>query len=322
VPPVIQIEIAAHDAKKPDKKKNRWSYESWEEHQIKLVWRAGFIVRADMCRPNYDDGTPTLVELLSELFEHPSARLLEELNIGDLCVTDSYDYSPVIELIGKDKRPSLRRLYVADFSSENCELSWSEFGDFSGIWTACPNLEEVRIHAAQFSLGTLELPKAKTFIVETGGLEAEDVKAIASAKWPALEKLEIWFGAEEYGAGGDVELIGPILEAKGLSKVRELGLKNSEFADDICKALPGSKIAKQIEVLDLSLGVMSDAGAEALVSKAGAFPKLKKLDVSDNYLSDDGVKLLDKLGVEVEVGDQDEGDEDDGEIYRYVQVGE
>ena len=111
-------------------------------------------------------------------------------------------------------------------------------------------------------------------------------------------------------------------EAKGLPKLRHLGLKNSEIADEIAKAVAGSKILKQLETLDLSMGTLSDAGAASLAAKASGFSHLARLDVSDNYLTKPGLAAVKKLSKKVESGKQRKPYEDDEESRRYVSVGE
>ena len=93
---------------------------------------------------------------------------------------------------------------------------------------------------------------------------------------------------------------------------------NCEFTDAICHALVQSPLARQLTALDLSLGTMSDEGARALVDGAAALPALKRLDVEENYLTDEGVRALQGCGWELTAGEQDVPDED----YRYVSVGE
>jgi len=118
-------------------------------------------------------------------------------------------------------------------------------------------------------------------------------------------------------------MVTPLLEGKNIPKVTDLGLMNGEILDDICKVLPKSKIAKRLKRLDLSMGILTDAGAEALAANPKAFPKLEELNVEENYLSSAGIKLVAKLAKKVISKNQREADDfGDGELYRYVSVGE
>ncbi len=77
---------------------------------------------------------------------------------------------------------------------------------------------------------------------------------------------------------------------------------------------------KQLRTLDLSRGMMTDAGAATLVEHRAAFAQLDVLDVSDNYLSEKAIRSLGKLARRVVAKPQkdDEGDLD----MRWVSVGE
>jgi hypothetical protein len=76
-------------------------------------------------------------------------------------------------------------------------------------------------------------------------------------------------------------------------------------------------VLDKIKVLDLSMGTLTDAGAEALFSN----PKIKhldKLDLHFHYLSNQWMENLATLPVEIDLSDQQE--DDDG--YRYTAVSE
>lgn len=164
----------------------------------------------------------------------------------------------------------------------------------------------------------IDLPELREFTVETGGLPLAAVKSIANAKWPKLERLEVWFGSDNYGAEGGVEDIQPILDGKGLPNLKQLGLRNSEFTDALAQALPTAKVLPQLETLDISMGTLSDEGARALADKAAAFAHLKQLDVTENTLTDEGQSLLPKAIPHANVGNQRDYEEE----YRYSAVGE
>ena len=77
----------------------------------------------------------------------------------------------------------------------------------------------------------------------------------------------------------------------------------------IAAHLAGSKLLKQLRELDLSMGCMTDAGAAALVEFKDAFKHLDVLAVSENYLTDGGVKALKGLAKKV-VSEEQREDED------------
>lgn len=319
-PPIITQLEKSYLEREP-KKSEKWRHKSWKkEERLALSWGHGFIESLDLLKA-YNEPT-RMEDILAAILSHPSGRLLRKLKVGSLNIGDTYSYRALVDIIAKAKPLLLTELYLADFHSEQCELSWSEFGKLGPLWKAAPNLEDVTIHAGNFDLGTVNLPRARSFAVQTGGLSGRDFKSIAKATWPALEKLELWFGTANYGASTTVKMVAPLLDGKNIPKVTDLGLMNGELVDELCKLLPKAKIAKRLQRLDLSMGIMTDAGAEALAAKPKAFPKLAVLDVSDNYLTAAGLKMLKPLAKKLITGRQKTPDEWDDEIHRYVSVGE
>jgi uncharacterized protein (TIGR02996 family) len=301
--------------------KDEWAEKMAEVESCAVRWQNGWLRSAHIARGNEDDDPHALEVLVQELLGHPSARLLQELTIGPLGIYDEYDYGEVMDAIIKARPGSVRRFEIANFWTEHTELSWSYLGDVSGIYRAMPRLEQLKLRGGSMTLGTINTPSLKSFAVETGGLSADCIKSICGAKWPNLESLSVYTGDEDYGAEGDLESLAPILEGEGIGKLRHLGLMNCTFTDEICRALPSSKILGQLETLDLSLGTMSDEGAGALAQHKVAFKHLKRIDLSENFLTDKGTEALRQAELEVSLGNQKEPYDWD-EDGRYVSVGE
>src|SRR5262249_42612610 len=96
-----------------------------------------------------------------------------------------------------------------------------------------------------------------------------------------------------------------------------LGLRNSEIADDLPAVLAKSPLMKRIRVLDLSLGTLTDRGAEALLAVPG-IKKLEKLVIHHHFVSPPLLGRLQALGIEVDAGDPQPADVYGNETYRYV----
>jgi hypothetical protein len=159
-------------------------------------------------------------------------------------------------------------------------------------------------------------------VIETGGLDASVTKQVLSSSLPSLEHLELWLGAESYGATTTVEDLEPLFSGALFPRLRYLGLRDSELADAIAERIAQSPLLERIEVLDLSLGTLGDKGAEALLASP-AVRRLRKLDLHHHYMSKDVLLRLHKLGPEVDLSGAEDVDVGrDGEEYRYVAVGE
>lgn len=297
------------------------------EHRVKLDWQLGFIRSARLSHDWFAESMGDdvdLRELLVALLSLPSARLLQQLTVG--LFRDSQgqaEYGGVFAALTACRLPALRRLFVADFDyPEQIEISWTALGDVAPLYDAAPGLRELTLQGGSVTLGEIRLPELRAFEVRTGGLSRASIRSIASAHWPQLEALVIWFGDPYYGGECTLEDIGPILAGQGIARVRHLGLMNATFTDEICHALGRAQILDQLEQLDLSMGMMSDAGAASLVAARERLARLKVLDVSRNYLTEEGQRLLANLGPEVRAGQQKEPDVWEDEVHRYVSVGE
>jgi uncharacterized protein (TIGR02996 family) len=281
-----------------------------------LTWHLGFI-RAARLQGDLDEEDVTAQDLLGTLCELSSARFLQELTFGVPSYGDEVDYQPVIDaLVEHGERPGLRRLTLGDFLfPDECEMSWSSVGDVSPLFALYPRLEALELQGGSVTLGEIRLPELRRFEVRTGGLSRASIRSIAGASWPRLEELSVWFGDPYYGAEATVEDLAPILDAEGLPRLRRLGLKNANFTDELIPRLAGSRVLRQLEQLDLSMGTLTDEGAESLDEHRQAFAHLARLDLDDNQLDEQGRLVADLCG-EVNIGRQRDSDD------RYVSVGE
>ncbi|GMT99208.1 hypothetical protein KH5H1_33270 [Corallococcus caeni] len=294
--------------------------EAVSDETLKLEWHLGFIREARLGQVDYDS-TADIPDLLAELLAHPSARFLSRLTLGMASFDGENDYDDTLAVLAKAKpAPPLRSLFIGDFEfPDETEISWTQVGDLKPLYKVYPQLQELRVRGGEIGLGKIDLPELRSFTVETGGLHQGSVKDIVKAKWPKLESLEVWFGQENYGASGGVKDLKPLLDAEGVPALRKLGLRNAEFTDELCAALPKSKILAQLEELDLSMGTMSDAGAQTLAENAKAFAHLKALDVTQNFLTKEGQKAVAKVAQAVASGNQRTPYDEES---RYAAVGE
>jgi hypothetical protein len=174
-----------------------------------------------------------------------------------------------------------------------------------------------------FGVAGLALPHLDRLVIETCSLTQERLAHLLAADLPALTDLELWFGSDREGANCAVADLAPLLDGKRFASVLHLGLRNCELADELCRVLPGSKIAARLESLDLSMGTMSDEGAIALAASASRFPALQSLNVDDNFIRAAGLDALKAAFREVIAESQkDDDDSIEGEIHRYVTVSE
>jgi uncharacterized protein (TIGR02996 family) len=289
---------------------------------LELAFRHGFIVGATLQIDRDDD--IELDELTRQFLASPPARFIESLRFGLASFESDNDWAKTLRAVCESPRVAqIRALRFDAYSSEDCEISWTPYGDFSFAWPLLPALEHLHVRSgAGGTLGTIALPRLKTFIRESGGLARAEIEAIARATWPALEHLEIWFGSPDYGAEGTVADLHAILAGTGLPKLRHLGIVNCEFVPDAIPLLARSRVLPQLTSLDLSKGTMGERAADALVEHAAAFRHLAAIDVRDNFFSPEDLERIRDAVPNLIGYDQRWHEEYEEDGARYVAVGE
>ncbi len=277
---------------------------------------------------DYDaaEGGQQWTDRFATLLDHPDSSQLAGIVVGAWgeMFDNNGEAADVVEALvsARDRLTNLRAIFFGDIISEECEISWIQNTDVSLLLDAYPELEHFGVRGANgLTLGPLRHGSLRTLVVESGGLDVRVVREVAGAELPALEHLDLWLGAENYGANATVADLAPILDGSRFPRLSYLGLRDSEIADEIAQAAAAAPILERIQVLDLSLGTLSDAGAEALLASP-AVARLKKLDIHHHYCTPAVVARLEALGVELNTEDAQQADEDDGEVWRYVAVSE
>ncbi len=268
---------------------------------------------------DYDADT-SMAALLADFLDSGDASLLEALVIGSWGEAASDGPEEFLaELATRAPRlPAFKALFVGDMTYEECEISWITQGDYGPLLAAFPQLQALRIRGAT----SLVLPAAthaglRELTIECGGLPRSVCEALAQSSFPALETLELWLGADDYGFDGDIDDVRLAVDKLRTPGLRTLGLRDAQIADEVAQWLATQAWTAQLHTLDLSLGTIGDAGAQALL----ASPHLRglaRLDLSHHYISKPLQAQLRAAIPGVVLDDEQDGDEDD----RYVAVGE
>jgi hypothetical protein len=228
-------------------------------------------------------------ELFERFTENAECAAVKAVIIGAFHGDDSgQSTEEAVQLLVAARRllPNLRGIFLGDLISEENEMSWIVQSDVTPLFAAYPALEHFVVRGSgELSLGGgLQHAALKSFVIESGGLPASIIRDVAASRFPALEHLELWTGADNYGGDSSIADLQPFLVGDGWPRLNSLGLRNSEYADEIAEALLNAPILAKLDVLDLSLGVLGDRGAEALLNNTG-LSRLKKLDLHHHYMS-------------------------------------
>lgn len=266
-----------------------------------------------------------IIEMLEELSESEKAGEIEKLEIGywgeDLPENCS---DKIVEFLieKKDIFSNIKSIFFADIDSEENEISWIELCDMGVLINSYPKLEEFTVKGSNgLRFEKLKHTNLKKLTVICGGLGSDTIDDIINAELPNLEHLELYLGVEDYGFNGNVEDVLPIINGELFPKLRYLGLKDSEIQDEIAEAIAESVVLDKIDVLDLSMGTLTDKGGEALLNSS-KLKNLKKINLEYHYMSDKMMIKLKKTGIDINMDDQQEADEYDGELYMYPAVTE
>lgn len=306
---------AAHDA--------AWAGSLAANKDVHLQWRRGFVDAVVLGANGYGELTPdTQAALYAELRALPATALVREIVFGAINDDDGEPrwQHAIDALVAHGVPASLQNL--AFERGDYWDISWTHLGALAPAYPLLATLQRLRIELGHMELGTIVLPALRQFAVITGGFTQDNMRSIVGATWPRLESLALTFGdSEDYGAECTLDDVSPLFTetyARRHEHLRHLALANAPFVDDAIAQLAAAPILRQLRALDLSRGLLSDTGVEAIVAHADAFRHLERLDASGSYLSADGVAALRGVIPNVDVEDQKDPDDD----YRYCEIGE
>jgi uncharacterized protein (TIGR02996 family) len=267
------------------------------------------------------------------LFSSPLCAALEELRIGMLRWEGCDDPDVIVEAGKHAWAKDLVRLRVGDVDKD-IDMAHHGIGQVGkAITKAFPNLTSLWLRSGESYEGPetlgfagLDLPRLTELTIETCAMSRKRMKSLIAAKLPALEKLVLWFGERERElATATVADIAPLWSGPQFPRVRHLGLCNTELVTDIVRILPTSKLAPQLESLDLSRGTLGDDDAAELAESAASYKKLTTLNVSRSWLSTASIRALKSAfkGKKIIADDQQEPlDPEEYGRERYVSVSE
>jgi uncharacterized protein (TIGR02996 family) len=235
----------------------------------------------------------TVRELVAELLGHPAARFLRELRIGGLG-HDEHEYAGVIDEIIRGCPSTLRILSLVDLLPGTAGLVFANLADVTPLLAATPLLEELRLAGQQVVVRALDLPKLRRLAIAT--IDEAVLAVVASAALPALESLEL--------SSGDAEM--PVAAfSKLLSRpLTHLAVTRTANIEQLVPFLLKSTLLPKLSRLDLSNNTLSDTGAGWLLAAAGKLAHLTHLDLGGNTLSPTMTKQLEGLCASVRLDDQ------------------
>ena len=268
--------------------------------RVEVTWRRGFIYAAEVHTTySSQDGA----DVYPELMRRPVTQFLRELRLGVACTSGGggdRDVS-ILRALHDHPPPLLRKLA---FDAFDFELSWTHVGALAIANRALAPVEHLEVISGDVALGAIEMPRLRTFRIETGGLRPNVTDSIARAAWPALESLVLYFGTPDYGGDCTASDTVAVLAGANLPRVTTLGLCNSMFGDELVENVVRAPILPRLRHLDLSKGTIGADGAKLLAKHADVFAHLESLDLSGNYFSKKQAAALEHIARRVDVSGQ------------------
>jgi len=267
--------------------------------------------KAEKFNPNTGIANPSetayivTLEQLKLLLQVPQVNQIEAL----ICYLSGYDcyyevspdfYSYVDTLYeARQQLTNLKALFIGDSRDNYYKKSYIGVGDISLILQAYPNLEVLHIRACcnELECEKLQHKSLKTLIIETANLSDVAIYRLCSLDLPALEYFELWMGrTSEHSSDDTIDSLRPILFSESFPNLQYLGL-HSDYADTIADAIAQSSfmaespILATLEVLDLSMGNLTDTGLNALI-QSEAIINLHTLNIAHNYVSEEFIQEI------------------------------
>ncbi|MFD3456454.1 STM4015 family protein [Streptomyces sp. NPDC058691] len=280
------------------------------------------------------DQTP-FAELWQDFTGAVDTERVRALVIGPWWDDEYTELRPALELLLADaaRFPALRALFLADVTGEECEISWLQMTDVTPVLERFPLLEEFGVRGGDsqglgeetLTLRPVRHEALRVLRFESGGLPGQVVRAVGACELPALERLEMWLGVSQYGGDATVADLAPLLAGGRYPALRHLGLQDSELQDEIAAAVASAPVVAQLESLSLSMGTLTDSGAEALLN-GQPLTHLKRLDLHHHFLSEAVAErvrgAIGATGTEVDLSEPQTPDRWQDEEWRYVAVSE
>lgn len=246
-----------------------------------LIWRRGFIHRVVLTSRAGELGA-----IVGQILAHPSGRFVRELAVQ---CDDLDEAHRVVDALCAHAPPALAELEL---------LVRGQLLDLGALWPAVAGLRRISVTARAFDLGAVRVPRAERARFVTGRLSSGDLRAIAAAPWPALQRLELRFAGRSEPNGATLADLQRVLVRDDLPALTHLKLRGCEHAGEALTTLAQAALGRQLVVIDLSHGLVEAVELRALAHHTASFPALRELWLPSAVVPD-ARRLIDGIATHV-----------------------
>lgn len=238
-----------------------------------VEWHMGFIRRCRVASAWRDDWT--LEHILRQLLDEPGpGRFVQHLRIAH----EPKRETAAAAVLAARPRPALRSL----------ELDWQHVEGLAAVWTAMPELRELRVPVelcdpAALSAAAAALPRLAQLSLTPGELDRERMRALASSTWPSLEVLDIETNFEQIGEPFRPADVAPLLDGVHAPRLARFALRGAGDGDELCEYVAASVQFHRLTALDLRRGTIGERGARALLEHRDTLSRIE-LALDENYV--------------------------------------
>lgn len=263
---------------------------------------------------DYEENGVTSKDLAEQVLTDPDLPQLDEIIIG--CFGAGYDNeSDCQDLLekfieNKEKLNHIKSFFIGDMDYEECEVSWISQGNYDMFLKAFPNLKKLTVKGSNdLTFGNLFHDQLEHLEIICGGLPKSVINEIVDSHLPKLSALILYVGIDNYGFDGEIEDFKSICKKDLFPNLKHLGIVDSEEQDEVTRIVLESDILPQLETLQLSYGTFSDKGGQMLLDNEDKISHLKAINLSYHFMSDNMMKKLKNLPMELDMSEQNDNDE-------------
>jgi hypothetical protein len=256
----------------------------------------GLVRRAWIYRKSSETKLGTASAQLRTLLNAPCARFLTDLHLE---LANENQPNPFSVFEEAPELRSLRRLRLNDQrhgqyrQGERLDPALAHATGLRSLQLRghCPALTELKSESIEY----LE--------IATNTIPLELLATFQNANLPRLKTLILHLTPPRSDTNAYREAVIALLTALKAPQLRHLGFHQTPYTNIICQRLHQGELLRQLEVLDLSAGSLTDEGAMTILAESRHFRHLKRLNLSENWINQTASRL-EGLGAFVTLGTQ------------------